>query len=212
MPRIVLLEPDRGRRQALRGILRKRAGVFAASKIHEALKAINQAKPDFVVVAIDLGPDSDMHGLRFAKMIRKSERGDLQKIIVYGVPQGKSPSQTKVEQLQLDYQVDLYLAGNWPPEQLASKITTALHLGEEKPSSTSSGRWWQRTNPEVKAFSTDDVDEFSIREALESTSVVTAKMTAISSGDESWKEVLQEDVSLSSIKKLLTKDIRLTKD
>ncbi len=37
-------------------------------------------------------------------------------------------------------------------------------------------------------------------------------MTGSNSGDESWKDVLREDVSISSIKKLLTKDIRLGKD
>ena len=211
MARIVLLEPRREARQALRSILRKRAGVFAVSKVHEALKAINQANPTAVAVALDLGPGSEMHGLQFAKMVRGGDGGELRKIVVYGVPTGRSPSDTKIQQLQADYQVDLYLASNWAPDQLALKLAAALNLKKTK-SSTSSGRWWQRTNPEIKAFSHDEVSEFSIRDALESTSVVTAKMTVLGSDDETWGEVLREDVSITSIKKLLTKDIRLGKD
>ncbi len=133
MARIVLLEPRRQARQALRSMLRKRAGVFAVSKIHEALKAINQANPDVVIVALELGPGSDMHGLKFAKMVRGAEGGDLRKIVVYGVPAGKTPSDTKVAQLQADYEVDLYLPGNWPPQQLVLKLSILRRGGRHQP-------------------------------------------------------------------------------
>lgn len=212
MARIVILEPQREVRQALRAMLRDRAGVFAVGTIHEALKAINQANPDVVVVALDLGPGSEMHGLKFAKMVRGATGGDLRKIIVYGVPEGKSPSDAKVEQLQKDYGVDLYVPTNRTPQQLTLKLAEALNLKQTTSSSRSSGRWWHRTSPEVTSFDPDESGDFSIREALESTSVVTAKMNVVGSDDESWGDVLREDVSLTSIKKLLTKDIRRTKD
>jgi len=207
MSRIILLEPRRDPRETLKANLRKRAGVIAVSKIHEALKAIDQTDPDVVVVALDLGPSSDMHGLKFAQMLRARPGGDLRKLIVYGVPEGKSPSPTKVAQLQATYEVDLYIGANLSPAQLAKDLVAALRLKKTKSSKkTQSGRW-RRGAPEVSAFGGEGADELSIRKVLESRAVVTAKVKERNPEDESWAEVLREDVSVKSIRKLLTKDI-----
>jgi CheY-like chemotaxis protein len=207
MPRIVLLEPRRDPRQTLKASLRKHAEVVAVSQIQEALKSISQTDPDIVVVALDLGPGSDMHGLKFAQMTRSSPGGDLRRLIVYGVPEGKSPSPAKVAQLQATYEVDLYIGTNLSPAQLAKDLVAALGLKEAKSSTqTQSGRW-RRGSPEVSAFATETAGNLSIKRGLESRAIVTAKVKERNPADESWGEVLRQDVSIKSIRQLLTKDI-----
>jgi hypothetical protein len=165
-----------------------------------------------IVVALDLGPGSDMHGLKFAKMIRSSPGGDLRKLVVYGVPEGKSPSPSKVAQLQAAYEVDRYFGANLSPAQLAKELVAALGLKETKSNTqTQSGRW-RRGAPEVSAFAAETTGDLSIRAVLESKAVVTAKVKERDPGYQSWGEVLREDVSVKSIRKLLTKDILQRKD
>jgi hypothetical protein len=199
-------------RQELKELLRKRAGIFAVSTTHEALKSINQADPQAVLVALDLGPGSEMHGLKFAQMVRRSPGGDLRRLIVYGVPEGKSPSLAKVSQLMESYELDLYIGTNLPPEQLAKELLAGLDLKGADSGSGSPGHWWSRSKPESNAFDASEAGELSMRDILETSSVVTAKMKTVDPNDISWWEVLHEDVSIASIRKLLTKDIRLGND
>jgi hypothetical protein len=238
MSRIVLLEPHREPRNTLKALLRQRAGVIAVGHVHEALKVIQRASPSAIVVSLDLGPEAKMHGLKFAKMVRASADGNVMDLLVYGVPEGKSPSPAKVQQLKETYEVDHYIARNLSADKLAREIMTQLDLQED--TSLPRGRWWQRSTPEMASFAGADTGRFSLREVLDSTSVVTAKIQVVdevegegptassspsvgSAGGKlatntasrasdtdspSWSELLRSPANASTIKKLLTKEIR----
>ena len=242
MSRIVLLEPNRESRNALKTQLRQRAGVIAVGHIHEALKVIQRASPSAIVVSLDLGPEAKMHGLKFAKMLRAGADGNVMDLLVYGVPEGKSPSPGKVEQLKETYEVDHYIAQNLRVDKLAREIMTRLDLQED--TSLPQGRWWQRSTPEMASFAGADTGRFSLREVLDSTSVVTAKIQVVDEDEDdaqgvssgapaastagaragkasrrssaadspSWSELLRSPANASTIKKLLTKEIRFRED
>jgi len=203
MSRIVLLEPTRDVRESLRNQLRKRSGVIAVGKVQEALQAIDRAEPSAVVIALDLGPASDMHGLKFAKLVREARGGNVMDLLVYGVPVGKSPSPAKVIQLEESYETDHYIAANLPTAELAAEIFKRLQL--EQPSRVSPNRWWKRSKPIMETFDAEDTGNFSMRDVLDSSSVVTARAAVSDPDMDSWSEVLNEDVSLKNIRRAMTK-------
>ena len=213
MPRIVFLDPDRDRRQDLKSGLRGRAGVLAVSKIHEALKAINQSNAEVVVVNLELGPGAEMHGLKFAQMVRNADGGETRRLVVFGVPAGKSPSDAKVRQLTANYQVDNYIPENLDGAALAKRLKSLLELKDSSQSKPKRAWWpWRRDKAsEVASFNQAEDSDVSMRAVLEKSAVVTAKMQALKPGDETWGDLLKEDVSVDSIRRLFTKDIHFGK-
>lgn len=210
MTRIVLLEPDRARRDNLKSLLRKHCGVFAVPRVHEALIAINRANPDVVVSALDLGAEGDIHGLGFGKLVRGGEGGKERVLVVYGVPEGKHPSDVKQEQIARDYDIDLYVGETLAADKLCPKILACLGVDGADVPEASKRRWKKREKPTVTHYGDQDSGVISLRDVLESDAVITARTRAIQDDDleeDTWSGLFHKDVGVETLKEFFSKEI-----
>ena len=209
--KLVLLEPIRCTREELKSELRSHGAVVAVPKVHEALVAINRMQPDIVVCAFELGDSSGLHGLSFCELVRGSSGGKERTIVAYGVPDGKHPSAAKQEQLAKDFQLDLYIGEELTARALAERIGYLLTANAAAVERDSKRHKQAPSTAVVEHFESADSGTISTRDLLGTDAVVTARVATVSEEDsdeeETWTELLKQDVGVDSLRKLLSREV-----
>ena len=192
---LLIVDPDPVRRAALHEALRHLGECRQAASASEAHATFEDQMPDAVVCSFDTGVEG---GPELCRQLRATDWGDEATFAVYGAPDPDVAARTRSE-----YGLDLVLAEGFRLPELVEPLARLRVV-------ITSGQVPRVQDPAV-AEPTPLVTPTAADPDLDPDGppAETPSPEPAAEGDESWMDLLRAPVSTDSVKRLLTRKIKL---